>query len=532
LYTVHPTTIGRKGFFVSGTTNGYGIGMYDNIMMRLDTAGNIIWARTVGGTDTEYGGFGIQANDGGFAIASEGKSYGAGMMDYYLVKTDSLGFSGCNQTSPTVPVTIMNPTKNTLLNTNSGGGKRNPGLTLVFPPTQVDSVCCVIPIASYAANDTTVCGNISLSIGTSISPGMHYLWRPGATLNDSTIANPIASPIDTTTYKVFVYNDCGDTLTDSLTIKTITAPIVLVASSQTQICEGDSAFLTASGPGTYSWSIGSTNATIAVSPTNSALYTVTLSNGQCNDTANVNITVNLVQAIVTGDTSICKGSSTSLSASGGVSYLWSNGMSNSSISVSPTILTTYTVNSYNGLCADSSQITVRVNDPPVAEAGPNVSIALGSSATLSSSGGSSCTWSPSTNLSCVACCSPIASPTRTTTYYVTVTDANGCTSTDSITVGVTIDCGELMMPNAFSPNNDNMNDELKIYSSTGCLKEFTLTIYNRWGEKVYVTSDPHFSWNGIYNNEELNTQVLVYLINGLLTDNSSITRSGNVSLVR
>ncbi len=533
LYTITLTTKGPKGFFVSGTTNQFGLGMYDNIMMRLDTGGNIIWARTVGGTDTEYGGFGIQTYDGGFAIVAQGKSYGAGMMDYYLIKTDSMGFSGCNQTSPNVPVTIMNPTKGTLPNTGSGGSRRTPGVFVVNPPTIIDSICCAIPIVNYTANDTTICGNSLFTIGTSSQPGMHYLWRPGATLNDSTIANPTASPVSPTTYTVFVYTDCGDTITNSVTISTLSSPTVTVApSSSIQICQGDSAVLSASGTGSYLWSTGSTNTTINVSPTGSTIYTVTLSNGQCGDTANVNITLNLVSAAVTGDTTICKGSATLLSASGGMTYSWSNGVSNSSINVSPTIFTTYILHSFNGSCVDSSQINVYVNDPPVAEAGSNTSIILGTSVTLSSSGGTNCSWTPASNLSCTNCCSPEATPVTRTTYYVTITDANGCTSIDSIVVDVRIECDELVIPNAFSPNEDGNNDKLKIYSSTGCMKEFTLTIYNRWGEKVYVTTDPHFEWDGIYNGEQLSTQVLVYSINGLLMDSSTISKSGNISLMR
>ena len=131
------------------------------------------------------------------------------------------------------------------------------------------------------------------------------------------------------------------------------------------------------------------------------------------------------------DVSICDGDCTTLVATGGISYLWSNSATSASIDVCPANTTTYvvTVTDANG-CTDSDDVTVTVNPLPVADAGADVSICDGCT-TLTASGGISFLWSNSATTASIVVC-----PANTTTYVVTVTDANGCTDSDDVTVSI------------------------------------------------------------------------------------------------
>ncbi len=139
------------------------------------------------------------------------------------------------------------------------------------------------------------------------------------------------------------------------------------------------------------------------------------------------------------------------------------------------------------------------------------------------------TWIPSTGLGCTNCPYPIASPSVTTTYYLTQTDSAGCSGTDSVTIYVDVACGDLFLPNAFSPNGDHQND---IYFVRGnCIKSLQFEIYNRWGEMVFSTSDSAKGWDGTWRNEKCETAVFTYFLRATLIDGTEIERQGNISLI-
>ncbi|MBK7699433.1 MAG: hypothetical protein IPJ39_12225 [Saprospiraceae bacterium] len=120
----------------------------------------------------------------------------------------------------------------------------------------------------------------------------------------------------------------------------------------------------ASGGTAYVWNNGATEASITVSPTATTTYNVTVTDGNgCQASTSVTVTVHpLPIASISGDKEICTGASTTLTASGGTAYVWSNGVTEASITVSPTTTTTYnvTVTDGNG-CQASTSVTVTVN---------------------------------------------------------------------------------------------------------------------------------------------------------------------------
>ena len=132
------------------------------------------------------------------------------------------------------------------------------------------------------------------------------------------------------------------------------------------------------------------------------------------------------------DVTLCSGNSTTLTATGGSSYLWSNGATTASITVSPNITTTYTVIGYDdtNTFSDTDDVTVTVNQSPFIDISPDFTINFGQIVTLYAFGGSSYVWSTGETTNSITII-----PNTTTTYSVVGT-ANGCEGTSSITITV------------------------------------------------------------------------------------------------
>ncbi|TAL59505.1 MAG: T9SS type B sorting domain-containing protein [Bacteroidetes bacterium] len=293
----------------------------------------------------------------------------------------------------------------------------------------------------------------------------------------------------------------------------------------TSICAGQTVTLTAASGGTnYSWSTGATTSVVAVTPTVTTTYSVITSNGSCSAVATVTITVSPPQAAYAISATICAGQIAILTASGGGNYLWSNGATTSSI-------TAATAGSYSvivsvGSCSDTASASVVVNPNPVAAAFSNVTITQGQSTTLSASGGGTYLWSNGSTDSVIT-----VMPLVTTLYCVTVTNVTGCKDTACVQVTVKeIPCKEIFIPNAFSPNNDGEN-ELECVMGN-CIETFSFAIYDRWGEKVFETTDQKICWDGKYKGKLLNTAMFVYYLEATLTSEEKITKKGNISLIR
>jgi len=102
-----------------------------------------------------------------------------------------------------------------------------------------------------------------------------------------------------------------------------------------------------------------------------------------------------------------------------------------------------------------------------------------------------------------------------------------CNNTDTI---ITENCGDVFVPNAFSPNNDGVNDTLLVRGK--CIKTLQFAIYNRWGEKVFETTDQNIGWDGKYKNKLMDTGIFDYFLNVTLTSGDIINKKGNISLFR
>ncbi|MEW6772902.1 MAG: gliding motility-associated C-terminal domain-containing protein [Bacteroidota bacterium] len=173
---------------------------------------------------------------------------------------------------------------------------------------------------------------------------------------------------------------------------------------------------------------------------------------------------------------------------------------------------------------------IHVVDTPTVKGIKDTTINFGDCVTLYGTQASYYSWSGPNGTICMGCDSITQCLNETTNFIITGYNSKNCKSYDTITVKVNSDCGEMFIPSAFSPNGDGMNDVL--YVRGRCLKNFTLQIFNRWGELVFETSDKNVGWDGTQNGQPLNTAVFVYKLEGTTWDDKQYIQKGNISLIR
>ena len=266
------------------------------------------------------------------------------------------------------------------------------------------------------SGNTVVCSGIGTTL--TATSGSSYLWSSGETTQSITVSNPA-------TYSVTVTDANGCTGSSTKTVSMMEQAVI---SGNTHICEGESTTLSVSGTGDYSWSNGANTSSIIVSTSDNYTVTVSLPNG-CSSTASANVTVaDIPVPTIMGNTTLCDGESTTLTANGGNSYLWNNSSTSNSISVSQSGVYTVTVTNTDG-CSATTNVTVTVNPLPNVSISCNNSFCQGDNATLTATGANSYVWSnKSTNATITV--------GNAGTYTVTGTDANGCSSTATKTITV------------------------------------------------------------------------------------------------
>ncbi len=392
----------------------------------------------------------------------------------------------------------------------------SPTATTTYYVTVSDNLCSQIgSVTIYvsdlptvdAGQDQTICNNDSVTLSAT-GNGISYLWSTG----DST-ASITVHPTTTTTYIVTVSNMNGCSASDDVTV-TVVYSVNVTISGDNDICMGDNTTLIANGAVNYQWNTGQTDNSIVVSPISDSTFTVIGSIGSCSDTATINVFVHPIPVAYAGtDTTICSGSTVTLSASGGDSYVWSNGNNQATQQVSPTVTTTYyvTVNNEYG-CSDIDDVTITVNQTPIAIAGGNQTICFGETAQLSASGGTTYQWSADATLSNVNIANPIASPITTTTYFVTVSNGN-CYDVDSTTIFVQ----SLPVVDAGQDTTIYQGESLQLWASTNA----SISIFS-WSPTAYL------SQTDILNPIASPQTTITYTIT--VTDNYGCQNSDNITI--
>ena len=321
------------------------------------------------------------------------------------------------------------------------------GKTLVILANEVSSTlsiyqvntCAEVSGAPITSGDLTICPNQTSQLAVTNTANVTYEWL----LNGSTIPNAVGNTYVASqagNYSVRISNStlgCVDT-TSIITVTAIAPPVVSAGADQT-ICGGSNVTLTATGATSYIWNNGSSSSSLTI-PTGTTAstntYIVTGIDGTtgCSKADTVVVIVNGLPQINAGnDFSACDNAPISLTATGGVNYTWSNNVINDQLfSVSQTTTFTVTGTDANG-CSNSDQITVSVISAPQVSLGNDIQVCENEAPVqinpTTNIGGLIYLWNTGDNSSSI-------STSTSGEYYVSVTDANGCSNSDTLILTV------------------------------------------------------------------------------------------------
>lgn len=411
--------------------------------------------------------------------------------------------------------------------TDNGGCVSNATVTITQPVSALT--------LSTSASTPTTCGlnNGTASVSaTGGSPAYSYNWSPAGGAGTS------ASSLSAGSYTITVSDANSCTATSTAVIGASTGVTASTTHTNVSCSGGSNGTATAIPSGgtstyTYSWSSGGGSAATA-SGLPAGTYTVTVTSGSCSNTAVATITqpATIAATISTTPATCTSATGTATinvtSGTGPFTYSWTGGSTGTTANNLSAGSVSVTV-SYGTGCTQSFNGTIGSTGSITASAGPDVTIISGESTTLTATGGTNYVWSPATGLSCTNCASPDASPGATTQYCVTATDVNGCSDSSCVIVDVDIKCGELFVPTAFSPNNDAENDIL--YVMGNCITNLNFAVFDRWGEKVFETSNPATGWDGTLKGKPLDAAVFVYYLTAKV-DGKEVKKHGNITLVK
>jgi gliding motility-associated-like protein len=254
-------------------------------------------------------------------------------------------------------------------------------------------------------------------------------------------------------------------------------------------------------------------------------YDTLVSNIGCDSILTTQLTVLPLPLVYLGqDTSICEGTSINLSAGSGFSeYTWNNGTHDSEIAVNEAGFYWVEVTGSNGCASSDSLLIDQLYPNPKNFLPLDTSVCGLFSTTITVLGFNSYNWSNSDIDSSILINSA-------GNYILEVTDENGCIGIDSIIYKT--ECEKsVLMPNAFSPNGDGLNDELR----PALLEELTdyeLTIFNRWGKLIFYSKDPDLGWDGRDNNISSPVEEYVWIIRYKNNSGEEKLDKGSVALLR
>lgn len=397
-------------------------------------------------------------------------------------------------------------------------------------------------------NDTTICINDPLQL-TGTGNGT-WSWSPYVAINNTNIANPIVSPNTTTTYYATLTSGAGCVSKDSLKV-VVKKFVLLLPLKDTTICLGDTIQLNPESDGLkFNWQPAGffldpnqKNAKV-IAPSGSNNFKLIARIGSCSDSVNVRITTIPYPLVNAGkDTSICINESAILRGSGNATnWEWQPSSTISSSSQLTTIATPLTTQPYiltgtsNKGCPKpvSDTVLITVIPPVKANAGNDTSVIVGQPLQLNATGGNIYNWQPASFLNTPNISNPVAvfnDPNDAFRYIVKVETPEGCFAYDTIQIKIFKTQPGFFVPNAFSPDNNRLNDRFRPIP-VGIMQFDFFKVFNRWGNEIFSTNIPGKGWDGSYKGLPQEPGIYVWVVQGIDFTGKKHFQKGTVTLLK
>ena len=450
-----------------------------------------------------------------------------------------------------------------------------PGNTMITGTVTNQFGCATTVTSTIMVPDLTVnlqdsivsCAGIPAALNSGANEDLNYEWSPAEFLNDPTSPNPfVNAPAGTSEIFTVMISDTAGICSNTEMIDFMVPEELmnLEVPADNFICEAGEVTLNAGGPGVVAVNyfddaglqIGSgEEVALPVGAASGEIQTIAIQyidEFGCPTTEMVNIGNASFALTVLEEISTCVGSpvnitsQTSLDMGIAFSNQWTPALDiidaaidSSDITVSPSSDLAYQLVTTNEFgCSQTATTEVLVTDLSdfVISDIDRDTIFRGEFAQLTTTENEEYTylWEPANSLDDNTIANPEATPDETTTYTLTVTDQDGCTTTERITVTVlTPECNKpfIFFPNAFTPNNDGFNDVVYLRAAFS-VDEVFFMIYTRWGEKVFESNSLDDGWDGRFKNKELCSDVYAYYLRVRCANGEEYTEKGNITLLR
>jgi gliding motility-associated-like protein len=340
----------------------------------------------------------------------------------------------------------------------------------------------------------------------------------------------------------------------TIPVRIVRLPKVDILPRKKTICQGTEVEMIAYSSDRINWlnlPAGLCNGcdTVRVQPVQSVNYIVQTTNAfGCKnfDSSMLHVMEPLQLSVTPADTTICAGEGIQLLAqsTGSVTFspalpMEQAGFSNTYLYPQESIEYTITATDSLGCFTDSVQSTIRVLPRPFLNAGEDLQLDYGATFLLDPETGVEplqYQWTSSNgNVSCPTCSQISGTMDKNTTFTVEITDRNGCKNTDQVNLIIRCSSKQLLLPTAFTPNGDGLNDYFYPISR-GFSEIRSFSIFDRSGRKVFerknmIPNQPNMGWNGRIRGAVPNTSSFVWMAQ-VECDGQIIVRKGTFTLIQ
>ncbi len=387
-------------------------------------------------------------------------------------------------------------------------------------------------------SDVEKCPGDSVELNPNGPVDFDFVWTPGTGLSDRNAANPTACPSENTLYTVVITDpETGCFFEREVFVEILDAPVIDVPET-IPVCDNEFEYCIDDLNGLQlEWScdedfsdIISTDScvTLTYDGTKDFLYVRATSDDGCTTVERIELVDYRIDVSFEAIIDLCEGDTVKVTIEdlNGNIIDWEyddrilEDLGDGCFLVTADEDIDIEVTARNEFCELSFNIFIDVfeNDHSVEASASPATVNKGQTTQLlaTTTGSVSVSWSPAESIiTDNNILDPIAEPTEPTTYTVYSEDARGCDAFDTVFVDFTCLCVEpfIFVPNAFTPNSDNLNETYNVVAPQDLIDEMSLFIYNRWGELVFQTDDLNVGWDGTHNGDLVNPDVYAIHLN-------------------